>query len=461
MATFDSLSLELIELIALQLVTLIIFEPRTEPLTGTSDLKPLIAPYARVSRKFQAGIERMLYRTYRTSSSDPGGLRLIRENPLRVAAIHELRYTIDLPDYDPELRGLARERSKEHRANLVAFQDGLVKLWGELSAWEKPASLSLDVQAWSPGDDQTAEEAEMRWLCPEHTLGIDIDAGVELPTIECVRELGVARDGRRIYPATMNAMVLSLPNLRVLDLAMRPVQFRHKNLKAEYTAALAKMLEAPTLHKLEELRLCMFEYAPGNHDFDTGLENDPSYPNGDALSHAIRKLAQRSLRGLTLSNGVPISPALFGPPDDETPFPHLEHARIDFPILTYDGRWYYTGSRETMDADELDPDEEREIARGPAIDGADSDTDSVISINMDRADFLNGNIPEHPWRTFPDPDTFDPLMRSIVSATLRMPVLRNIIVCSKVRRETLSEFQDEEERHYAIAVNFATPGSGE
>ncbi|KAL5001564.1 hypothetical protein BDV10DRAFT_160190 [Aspergillus recurvatus] len=457
MASMDSLSLELIELIVLELVKLLF----RDSADGVPDEEThhLLAPYAQISRKFQVAVERFLYRVIQVTSSGSKDLDALNARPSRKAALRDLLYVIELPGYDPDLQ-YAMERRREHRANQVSFRDGLVKIWNELSSWDKPPSLFLDLSASSPSDEESAieSESENRWLLPEHSLSIDTES-VELPTVDCVSALAVGKQGRRIHPTTVHEMVLNLPNLRVLDWGMAPVQLRHKALKTEYTAALTKALRAPTLAKLEVLTLSLSEYPPNNHDFDTGLERDPVYPDGDMLSLAIRELALRSLKELNIDH-VPISPALFGPMalDTNTSFPHLEHVRIEFPILTYDGRWYYTGDRDSVDPEGLDPEEQTQINNGPSVDEPDSDCESVISLNMDRADFLNGRIPWYAWRKRPDPSMFNPLIRSVVAATLRMPRLKNLLLTTRVRGHSTCDYEEEMERQCAIKVNYATPG---
>ncbi|KAL4738457.1 hypothetical protein BDV11DRAFT_189573 [Aspergillus similis] len=455
MTSIDSLSLELIVLIVLELVKLL-FRDSADGFPDRETHQRL-APYARISRKFQVAVERFLYRAVQTSSSVITDLEALNACPSRRAALRDLLYVIELPAYNSDLQ-YSMERRREHRANQASFRHGLVKIWNELSCWDKPPSLFLDLSASSPSDDKSAFESENRWLLPEHSLSVDTES-VKLPKVECVNSLAVGKQGRRIHPATVYEMILTLPNLRVLDWAMAPVQLRHQALKAEYAATLAKALQAPTLAKLEVLSLSLSEYPPNNHDFDTGLECDPSYPDGDMLSLAVRALAQQSLRELNLDH-VPVSPALFGPsaPGANTSFPHLEHVRIKFPILTYDGRWYYTGSRESVEPEELDPEEQMQIDNGPSLDEPDSDVESEVSLNMERADFLNGMIPWYSWKTRPDPTMFNTLMRSVVAATLRMPKLKNLLLTTKVRGHSACDYEEELERQWTIKVNYATPG---
>ncbi|KAL5048102.1 hypothetical protein BDW71DRAFT_213852 [Aspergillus fruticulosus] len=456
MASMDSLSLELIELIVLELVKLFF----RDSADGVPDEEThrLLAPYARISRKFQVAVERFLYRVIEASSSEYRDLDALNARPSRKAALRDLFYVIELPAYDTDLQ-YAMERRREHRANQESFREGLLKIWNELSSWDKPPSLFLDLSASSPSDEKSEFESENRWLLPEHSLSIDTES-VKLPSVECVNALAVGKQGRRIHPTSVHEMILTLPNLRVLDWEMAPVQLRHKALKNEYRAALIKALRAPTVAKLEVLTLSLSEYPPNNHDFDTGLERDPSYPEGDILSLAIRELAQRSLKELNIDH-APVSPALFGvpAPDANTSFPHLEHVRIKFPILTYDGRWYYTGNRDSVDPEELDPEEQLQINNGPSVDEPDSDHESVVSLNMDRADFLNGKIPWYAWRTRPDPNLFNPLIRSVVAATLRMPRLKNLLLTTKVRGQSTCDFEEELERQCAIKVS-AYVGAG-
>ncbi|OJJ02079.1 hypothetical protein ASPVEDRAFT_655563 [Aspergillus versicolor CBS 583.65] len=420
-ASLNSLSPEIIDLIACQLFILSI---GGEPL----------APYATISRAFQVAVERFTFGRVYVSGDDHRQLCAIGAHPWRRRVLRSLIYAVALPPY-PSCRRYCKERREEHQANLGAFHEGVTTLWNELSTWkDKKPLLELQLGAQSHTDKYDSDDGwhegceEYRWLYPDHSLSIDSQKAA-LPTLDCVSSF-IIDGGRRIHPTTLKDIFLTLPNLRELNLTLPSVHARYKASRAEYRADLAKALEAPTLQKLEILSLSMKEAAPGNHAFNIALAEDPSYPDGDVLSHAIRKLAQTSLHILNLDGPCMISPALWSSGQrDDADFPYLTELAVDMTIVTYDGRWYYTGDPAAIEAEELHSEDELEIGVGVESDSESANPERYDEeIDGERAAFFNGNIPYYPWRRNPDPAMYDPLVRSLAGAALRMPRLKYLSV---------------------------------
>ncbi|RDW72333.1 uncharacterized protein DSM5745_07505 [Aspergillus mulundensis] len=457
-ASLDSLGPELIHLVVYEL----------EKLVGPARLPP----YALVNKRFQAAFRRREIAWLEVSShgSRESLLTVVGKRPVQRRALSSLQYTTILPTY-PDDHRYCLEKRKEHKANLAAFEKSVTALWNELSSWtdKAPGSLRLELTAKSETDDWTDWDFdnEARWLYREYSLALG-DESVKLPTLDCVYNL-VLGAGRRIHPRTMGDMILSLPCLRSLDLRLPPGHARNRALRAEYRIHLAKALEAPTLHRLENLSIDMAEETPENHDFQVAEQEDPAYPAGDVLCHAIRKLAQRSLRELRLE-GCPISPALFTSgkkKEDEAGFPYLESLKITYPIYTYDGRWYYGGNPATYKPEELHEKELEKIEWDTEDEGRsddESDRESVASfsndpwrepLNRDRADFFDGNLPEYAWRRRPEPKTFNPLVKSLAKAALRMPKLRSLVAIAKAQRPGLMN----QKRMRDLHIKFLAPGA--
>ncbi|KAL4933769.1 uncharacterized protein BDV17DRAFT_286581 [Aspergillus undulatus] len=143
-------------------------------------------------------------------------------------------YTASLSSYSL-LHRYCLEKRKEDQANLVAYANAVTDIWKELSTWkDRTPTLRPELTAASRSDEWTDElrgHPEQRWLYREYSLSIDIEK-VQPPTIECVDELTLGVRGRHIHPLTMRSMILTCPNLRVLDLGLSPDHARNASLRA-------------------------------------------------------------------------------------------------------------------------------------------------------------------------------------------------------------------------------------
>ncbi|KAL4779252.1 hypothetical protein BJX76DRAFT_361966 [Aspergillus varians] len=412
--SLDTLPLEVLNLILFSLGDTA--PPRISRLSDGPPPNQGLSCYAAISRKWQTAVERYTFAAVKTNSSDLAQLkRVVAKWPCRRNILKALLYQIDLPVYSAS-RSRCFERRREHQANRRTFQNGVQDLWEALSLWNDgdnvSSGLRLVLTAEAPVQFPEGLQAD-RWAYPEHSLTLD-DAGVTpvLPKISCITALQVAYAGRRIHPAAIGTLLASLPNLQDLDLKIWPIQRQHRALVAEHITTLAQALESPTLARLEQLRIWLGQHTPGDHNYETALARDPSYPAGDVLNHAVFKLAQRSLRELYLDEAWMISPALWGV---------ISHSSRMM------ARWLCTG----------DPNEVRPLegdAPPPPREEPEPDSDSNSSFNSEVGDeiddyheeVLNGDEPRHPWRVKPDPDTFHPLACVLVAAVLRMPSLEHL-----------------------------------
>ncbi|KAL4906727.1 hypothetical protein BDW74DRAFT_177037 [Aspergillus multicolor] len=431
-----------LEALHIEILSLIVYHLRDLPPPHTphfSDQPPpsqALASYATVSRKWQAVVEQYSFAAVKTTSSNLAQLKeVIAGCARRRDNLRALFYQIDLPAYTKN-QNHRFERRQDHEANVVAFQAGIQELWAELSRWglgENPASglrLVLTAEAAVP-----FPVWEDRWVYPKHSLTLDapsVDPG--LPMLPCVSLFQLAETGRSVHPAAIRTLLDTLVNLRDLHLKIWPIRRRHRALVAEHMTALAQALESPALSRLRILRIWAGQHTPLDHSYDTALGRDPDYPDGDVLNQAVYKLMQQSLQELYLEEAWMISPALWGANDqgvankgeDSTLLPYLRIVSVRFPLMAYDGRWFYTG-----DPREIPPLE----GDTPPPDWEESDSDAASSfggfpdeIPYYRDGVLNGDQPEHPWMVRPDPSTFHPVARAITSAVLKMPQLQHLRV---------------------------------
>ncbi|KAL5342120.1 hypothetical protein BJX70DRAFT_395095 [Aspergillus crustosus] len=476
-----SLSLELIDLIIYALCD----DGVAPTLTGPdyADLHPeKLSAYATISRSWQYAIERWTFARIHTSSTDLSRVhKSMTAHPRRIHLIRALHYTINLPRYSTNRRYRV-ERRREHRANLVAFRQGVIDLWSLLQAWQPhgfPRGLQLVLVAESPtevysgplGSQKLEARRAERWAHLDHSLTLhdDDEEPLVLPALSFIGRLLIGITGRRIHPAAIGDMLNSLTRLSALSVRVPPVKPKRKGLHAEMRNALARALEAPTLNNLKRLRLDLGDSAPENHDFQTAHGEDPDYPNGDHLSRALCKLAQASLQRLELDSPAVLSPVLFGvdslhPDRQNKTFPFLQSLLITMAPMTYDGRWYFTGdSTEAIsDEDEDSMDEDALQAEPPNWEaGSNSSYNSaekVREVDFDRERYLDGEAPTFLWRFHPDPSTFEPFVRALLSAIPRMPRLSAALLFSNAL--SLRAFCYGVALFYASPSDFVATGTG-
>ncbi|KAF7621486.1 hypothetical protein AFLA_011784 [Aspergillus flavus NRRL3357] len=186
---------------------------------------------------------------------------------------------------------------------------------------------------------------------------------------------------------------------------------KNKELQKEYRLALAKALDSPSLSNLRSLYLSLTESVLLNHSYETQTE-DPAYPDGDSLNLSIRKLAETSPLATISLTGF-----------------------INEAMLTYDGRWYYTGNPSSV------------ICRFPL---------GTNETEWGQA-MLNGQQPWHQWRTETDPEMLNALMKSMAEAMNRMPRLLRLEFSSSRMRRLLYTRKSEGkvlQQHERQATNF-------
>ncbi|RMZ36710.1 hypothetical protein CA14_006241 [Aspergillus flavus] len=266
--------------------------------------------------------------------------------------LRRLYYEIDLP--------ASSARHKERDVNDKAFEKDIMDLFNELSTWDKQG-INLQVATSS-----------------YKNLG-----NVDLPELPYIRALYIPDVRRNPHPSMIGWIISSLPRLETLMLKLNAPPPKNKELQKEYRLALAKALDSPSLSNLRSLYLSLTESVLLNHSYETQTE-DPAYPDGDSLNLSIRKLAETSPLATISLTGF-----------------------INEAMLTYDGRWYYTGNPSSV------------ICRFPL---------GTNETEWGQA-MLNGQQPWHQWRTEPDPEMLNALMKSMAEAMNRMPRLLRLEFC--------------------------------
>lgn len=179
-----------------------------------------VSPYAIVSHKWQNEVERYTMAKIQIYSADLGMFRQVFSSPRRRSLLRKLRYEIDLPTYSRN-RIHCLETRRESKANNVAFTQGVMDLFNELSSWETEG-IVLGLSASSPMDPglpfdigRRPEEfgrglAEKRWRFKDNYLLLDLDF---LPQCTSIEALVIQVASRSLHPSAIGKIIASLPRL--------------------------------------------------------------------------------------------------------------------------------------------------------------------------------------------------------------------------------------------------------
>lgn len=291
--------------------------------------------------------------------------------------------------------------------------------------------------------------------------------------------------------------------LESLSLEYRDPEPKRHALRREYHHTLARGLQTLVrdgrLSNLRRLSIQRSEvYDPYNHNFhcqdltDRGGGDDDNNgkppPSVDILCNTIRTIAQsEQLTELKLID-IPISEDLFRDPRTSSSssssfFPSLKHLTIRAGIVAPNGTWYYTGNPSEVEAGPI----EREDLIFDSESDSDSDDDddddnsssssssssssnirtirnssqiSSIAAMRSRDDVINGQRPDHQWRTRPDPITLGPLVRHLVHAVQHHHQMPNLVSCELEIGSNLSEPVGILLK-YCAPTSQSAPGAGE
>ncbi|KUI63530.1 hypothetical protein VM1G_10254 [Cytospora mali] len=435
--TMDRLSPEIISMIASHLSA----KPKNAHI---AKLSPRTSTYACISREWQAAIERYTFSHINLKSSDlPAFAAVFSSNPYRRVLLRRLAYRVCLPTHG--------DSRADHERNLQAFRVSMKGLMDLLSQWETTLcdhngrgsgagtlELSLDFD-WDIESDADGpvdhnfnvcnSSAARRYLVLENG---GQGQGADIPAVRRVTDFKVeACLGLAPHPATMCQLAGLFPNLEGLDLEFRDPAIKRHQMRLEHRAALAKGLDVLRERLPGLKRLCIRRQGatdPWNHGF---VCQDLEDSGVDLLCASVRRIVQAgTLTELELLD-ILVSPDLFRDPHCSdsgalATFPSLKRFNISVGILAPSGKWYYTGDPDAVEAGSLDPGEigfEDDDEDDEDVDSDEEESDNDED-HTERDAIANGERPCHLWRTRPDTETFDPLVRSMAEAVLhRMPSL--------------------------------------
>ncbi|XDG10595.1 hypothetical protein ABKA04_010210 [Annulohypoxylon sp. FPYF3050] len=364
------------------------------------------APYAVISRRWQDFVEPWTFSSIELKDIELDTFVAIFADSRRRALLRHFTYYITLPTYGKSRHDFAQ--------NQAATNNSILKLLNVLKDWDD-AGARLELRVVMVRYDHTAggiQFAGIKSGTPSRYLILD---EVELPAVHCVASLKIgACPGRALHPTATCQLAGAFPLLEKLYFEVLDPVNRQRRMRKDHRLALAASLTALNLPKLTHLSIHRTTTTDVyNHSFECGgLEEDGI----DALNDALRKLSQTPpLTDLVLT-GALISPDLFRSrrtaDPDSSEWPTLRNFTVEAGIVAPSGQWYYTG-----DPDAVEPGVESSYRDGSEASESDDD-------DRDHDLRENGVRPTHLWRTQPDPDLFDALVKDMADAVLRMPQLR-------------------------------------
>ncbi|ROW00453.1 hypothetical protein VPNG_07928 [Cytospora leucostoma] len=426
----EKLSPEILSLIAGHLFE----QPRRAPFRAdSSQASTPRAPYACISRKWQAAVEPYIFAQISLKSSElPTFAAAFSSSPYRRLLLRRIAYDVCLHTHG--------DSRADHARNSEAFGSSMRGLMELLADWERALDgqdeshlgkleLSLgfvwdiDSDADGPVDHNfnvCKSSAARRYLTLDNG---DENGSSSLPTVRRVTAFKVDVSlGLAPHPGTMCRLAGLFPNLEGLDLEYRDPAIKRREMRQEHRVALARGLDDLRVRLPRLKRVCIRRQG-ATDPWDHGFANQDLEVDGvDPLCDSVRQIIEAgTLTELELVD-VLLSPDLFrdrrGGPDNACAyFSALRRFMIKVGILAPSGKWYYTGDPAAVEAGSLDPDDVDLDDEDSDSDDSD-DEDSGDEDNTDRDAVVNGERPYHPWRTRPDTETFDPLVKSMAEAVL-------------------------------------------
>lgn len=416
-----------------------------------SEVAPALAPYATVSPYWRILVERRLFAKIKITSDELARFgQVFRTSQRRRALLRKLHYDALLPTYGAHAINVTESRD-DHLANIAALGGAVRALFFALHEWEERESglgLELTLDIYSPMDHGHRPGHIGYGIGPARRAGrylklnLDEDKG-SLPSVPLITKFVLPHNfGRPVIPSVATQLLSVMPNVQAAEIELLEPPMIKPCLRRHHRILLADRLNTLDLSRLERLNLhCETSPTPLNHSFRRwdALGDTP-----DALNLALRRLSQSSplLTEMKIS-GLAISPALFdNDNDNDATWPSLQRLDVTADLVAPSGAWYYTG--EPGDA-ELDDAGRQMLSRletltaaGAALedaapedfDGTETRSQGWVAAYDDDDDemlLLKGERPSYEWRTRPDPETFDPLVRALAdAATRRMPRLRRL-----------------------------------
>ncbi|KAK4152974.1 hypothetical protein C8A00DRAFT_34306 [Chaetomidium leptoderma] len=417
---------------------------------------------AAVSRTWQAVVEMRTFRNITLRQHDLAeAARII--TLVRQPLVHTVNIDIQLDDYNEGTRWRVESPAEQQR-NSEVYTAAVRGVFNLIQGWEKPSygdGLDLKLHVWSPSDinrlsPEAAEDMVRRLpFSPlrryEGSVIRFLEGADALPGLKHVVDLEIQQfpvrswQGRELYravdPASASLIISKCTNLRRLKLHLmdwpRGALEERKRRRKTIAAAIDRLPQ-----RLQELRFAYWASPPRDEKCVPPSLLSPG-EDEDALSLSLRRFWRRpGTRALNISCTI-LGQEFFWPKSegdndedagynsddhswletwDRHPSASLEQLRVDWPILTPDGRWLYERPRAKI-ADQVAW-EESDIRDDDATDLNDNDAAAAVGPTdpdpeLDDAAYTN----MHRFRIAPVRGLINPLLKAMARAMGQMPAL--------------------------------------
>ncbi|TQN65941.1 hypothetical protein CSHISOI_09548 [Colletotrichum shisoi] len=318
-----------------------------------------LAPVAAVSRRLQAAVERLTFRSIKITSDELTEFDELLTPPRR-HHLASLTVTVLLPPYDDAAARRA-ESPEERTANDEGYSRGIAALFDVLHSWEVEHSETIACRLalfinhpespsdnpWrfnhAPWSDAYPEEDGIfdgRYL---HSYIQLLDSHA-LPTLHRVKQLAMLRPDdryghRNTCPKVPIVLASKMPNLESVKLSMDDDEKRFPDIRVRHRKEAAEAIGSLSLPALNKADLDFFGRRQKNERAQPHVLHDPGIP--DPLSSVICEFSQH-LVSLKVS-GV-FDESLLRPIGrlGSTPWPSLRFLDVKLLITTPAGGWYFT-----------------------------------------------------------------------------------------------------------------------
>lgn len=416
--------------------------------------RPSIARYSTISRRFQKSCEKFLYNSMRLNTT--GDILQMQKIFTTAARRRSLRDIFIKPTSIPLI--LCAVRRKQKKKVELKLSRTISALMLMLHTWEiekqelgidcaESVTIRIDSPMISSWNKNCYHFRNHDWRLQLH----DIE---KLPFVHIVKNVIVtwndeANGGAADFDgATIVALLAKFPCVHQACLILNDrmsVYMDRQNDKVhlnhgDYMGAwhgprrakrqlLGQKLEIPSL--FSHLQVLMVDMKTRSDVFqDMGMPNLIAPQSYDVFSAGLRR-ASTNLRELYVTSSA-INESLFWPtaaelaPGEELPtFPNMEIVCVAFSNSTPDGKWYFRGSEEDPQDEDLEP----------LVDDIDDDYPPPLSDarSHDEHESHQRDFPNHGnFRHIPNETHIKPLLEAFANAANHMPKLSAARLCTQV-----------------------------